>query len=50
MASRDGGNRLEKMGHRVSCSTIASVLKQHGIDPAPTRGQLISWATFMKAH
>src|SRR5688572_3738389 len=25
-------------------------IKEHGIDPAPTRGQRISWATFMKAH
>lgn len=25
-------------------------MREHGIDPAPTRGQRMSWATFMKAH
>ena len=43
-------DRLENLGHRVSRSTVASVLKEHSIDPAPTRGQRMSWATFMKAH
>jgi hypothetical protein len=26
------------------------VLKEHGIDPAPTRGQRMSWAKFMNTH
>jgi transposase InsO family protein len=43
-------DRLQNLGHRVSRSTVASVLKEHGIDPAPTRGRRMSWATFMKAH
>ena len=43
-------DRLRNLGHRVSRSTVASVLKEHGIEPAPTRGRRISWATFMKAH
>ena len=29
---------------------MASVLKEHGIEPAPARGRKMSWATFMKAH
>ena len=37
-------DRLETLGHRVSRSTVASVLKEHGIDPAPRRGQRMSWA------
>jgi len=34
----------------VSRSTIASVLKEHGIDPAPKRRRRTSWTTFIKAH
>ena len=40
-------NRLGNFAHRVSRSTVASVLKGHGIDPAPTRGRRMSWAMFM---
>jgi transposase len=43
-------DRLQNLGYRVSRSTVASVLKEHGIEPAPTRGQRMSWTTFMKAH
>jgi len=43
-------DRLANLGHRVSRATVASVLQEHGIEPAPRRGQRISWATFMKAH
>ena len=43
-------DRLENLGHRVNRSTVASVLKALGIDPAPRRGKRMSWATFMKAH
>ena len=43
-------DRLKNLGHRVSRSTVASVLKEHGIDPAPTRSQRMSCATFMRAH
>lgn len=42
-------DRLANLGHRVSRTTVASVLKEHGIEPAPKRAQRISWATFMKA-
>jgi len=43
-------DRLGNLGYRISRATVASVLKEHGIDPAPTRGQRTSWATFLKAH
>lgn len=41
---------LANLGHDVSRGTIANVLSEHGIEPAPERGQHTSWATFLKAH
>jgi hypothetical protein len=38
------------LGHNVSRGTIAKVLGEHGIDPAPERGKRTSWSTFLKAH
>ena len=39
---------LKHIGHRVAPSTIAKVLKEHGIQPAPERPT--SWRTFIKTH
>ena len=39
---------LKHLGHRVARSTIAKVLKEHGIQPSPERP--MSWATFVRAH
>ena len=39
---------LRKLGHRVAPSTIARVLKDNGIKPAPDRPS--SWKTFLQAH
>jgi transposase InsO family protein len=39
---------LKNVGHRVSRSTIARILKAHGIPPAPERPT--SWQTFLRAH
>jgi len=39
---------LKNVGHRVSRSTIARVLKAHGIPPGPERPT--SWRTFLQAH
>jgi putative transposase len=41
---------LSNVGHKVARGTIANVLKEHGIDPAPIRGRRTSWSTFLKAH
>ena len=41
---------LANLGHRVARTTIARILKQHGIDPAPERGKGTPWSTFLKAH
>lgn len=41
---------LANLGHRVARTTVANILKRHGIDPAPERGKRMSWAIFLKAH
>jgi hypothetical protein len=41
---------LKNVGFEWSRSTIARVLKVHGIEPAPRRGRSMSWKTFLKAH
>ena len=41
---------LANLGHDVGRRTIANVLSEHGIDPAPERGKRTSWSTFLKAH
>ena len=39
---------LKNVGHRVSRSSIARILKAHGIPPVPERPT--SWQTFLQAH
>ena len=39
---------LKKVGHRVGRTTIATTLKDNGIEPSPDRPT--SWRTFLKAH
>ena len=41
---------LQNLGHIVSRSTIARILKGHGIEPSPRRHKGMSWATFLKSH
>jgi hypothetical protein len=36
------------VGHRVGRSTIARILKAHGVSPVPARST--SWQTFLRAH
>jgi transposase InsO family protein len=39
---------LKNVGHRVSRSTIARILKAHGVPPVPERPT--SWQVFLRAH
>jgi len=39
---------LRNIGHRVGRSTIARILKAHGVPPVPKRPT--SWQTFLRAH
>ena len=41
---------LANLGHTLSSSTVANIVKRHGIEPAPERGKRTSWRTFLKAH
>ncbi len=40
---------LLKLGHRVSATTIRSLLRRHRLPPAPRRAGL-SWRAFLRAH
>jgi len=39
---------LQNLGHTVGRSTIARILAEHGLDPAPARP--LRWRTFLEAH
>ena len=39
---------LKNLGHRLARSTIATVLKQHGVPPSEQRPT--SWQTFLRTH
>ena len=41
---------LSNLGHDLSRATIANILKEHGIDPALSRGKRTSWRDFLKTH
>jgi putative transposase len=41
---------LENLGHKLSDQTVGNILKQHGIEPAPSRKRQTTWKTFLKAH
>ena len=53
--AQDGGytrirGALSNLGHTVARSTIANILREHGIEPAPERGERTPWCTFLAAH
>jgi len=41
---------LANLGHRISDTTVANILKAHGIEPAPDRRRQSTWKTFLAAH
>jgi putative transposase len=41
---------LENLGHAVGRSTIAKVLKQAGLNPAPERQKQTTWKEFLRTH
>src|SRR5262249_13739979 len=41
---------LANLGHEVGRGTIANILKENGIEPAPERSKHTRWSTFLKAH
>jgi putative transposase len=41
---------LANLGHRVSDTTVANILKAHGIEPAPIRKRQSTWKALLRAH
>jgi putative transposase len=41
---------LGNLGYELARRTIRSILKEHGIDPAPERSKRTSWTAFLRAH
>jgi putative transposase len=41
---------LANVGHDVGRGTIATILRQHGIEPAPERQKRTTWQEFLKSH
>jgi len=41
---------LAQLRHTISGTTIGSILKQHGIEPAPDRRKRMPWSEFIAAH
>src|ERR1039457_5417653 len=38
------------LGHELGRSTIANILREYGVDPAPERNKHMPWSTFLRAH
>ena len=41
---------LGKLGHRVARTTVANILREHGLEPAPNRSKPTTWAEFLQIH
>ena len=41
---------LANLGHLLAHNTIAKILKQHGIEPAPERSRRTTWKEFLSRH
>ncbi len=41
---------LANLGHTVARETFANILREHGVERLPERGQRMPWSTFLKAH
>jgi transposase InsO family protein len=41
---------LANLNHEVSRGTIATVLREHGLEPAPDRLKKTTWTEFLKTH
>jgi putative transposase len=52
--SRLGYTRIQgalvNLNHDVSRGTIASILSEHGLEPAPERVKRSTWTEFLKTH
>jgi putative transposase len=41
---------IANLGHVLAYTTIANILKRHGIEPAPERNRRTTWKEFLDRH
>jgi len=41
---------VDNLGHEICRETVANILKDHDIEPAPERGPRTTWSDFLKRH
>ena len=41
---------MASLNHEVGRSTIANVVRGHGLEPAPNRAKKTTWTEFLKTH
>jgi len=41
---------LANLDHQVGRGTIANILRDHGLEPAPERVKKTTWTEFLKTH
>ena len=41
---------LANLGHEVAHGTIANILREHGLEPAPERERKTTWREFLSRH
>src|SRR5881227_297342 len=41
---------IANLGYKIARSTIADILRRHGIEPAPQRGRKANWKEFLTQH
>jgi hypothetical protein len=41
---------LNNLGFEISRDTVANILKDNGIEPAPERGSHTKWSAFLERH
>jgi len=41
---------LQNLGHEIGRDTIAKILKEAGVEPAPDRQRGTTWKEFLKSH
>jgi putative transposase len=41
---------MANQGHQLSDQTVGTILRRHGLSPAPKRKQVICWRDFIRSH
>jgi hypothetical protein len=41
---------LSNLGHTIGCTTIADILRRHGVELAPERSRKTTWKEFLSQH